>query len=279
MLSKLSERLLERRENKFEALSNGADAANPKFEYRNPKQIRNSNNSQDQILNGVVSALGFLVLKLFRVSDFVLRIYRAGLMKRIFDIVLAALGLLVLSPLLLLVAVLIKLDSQGPVLFKQERIGKSFRPFFIYKFRTMVEDAPKLGGPITYGNDFRITRAGRILRKAKLDELPQLLNVLKGEMSFVGPRPEVPRYVEMFREDYHDILKIRPGITDLASIKYRAEAALLAHCQNPEEEYVVHVLPDKIRLAKEYRRRSSFFFDLTVIFKTLRGLLVRSTTL
>ena len=133
----------------------------------------------------------------------------------------------------------------------------------------MVEDAPRLGGPITCGNDSRITRAGRILRKTKLDELPQLINVLKGEMTLVGPRPEVPRYVELFREDYHDILKIRPGITDLASIKYRDEAALLGDCQDPEEAYVTHVLPDKIRLAKEYLESSSFTFDLKLISKTV----------
>lgn len=200
-------------------------------------------------------------------------------MKRLFDIVVSLVGLICFFPVMLLAAILIKLDSPGPVFFRQTRMGMRFRSFQILKFRTMVEDAPKLGGPITYGNDPRITRAGRILRKTKLDELPQLINVLRGEMTFVGPRPEVPRYVELFRQDYDDILKIRPGITDLASIKYRDEAALLADCENPEEEYVGHVLPDKIRLAKEYLHRSSFFFDLVVIFKTLRGLLTRSITL
>jgi len=190
-------------------------------------------------------------------------------MKRTFDIVVAALGLVVLSPLLLFVALLIKLDSHGPILFKQERIGKEFRPFLIYKFRTMVENASKTGGAITYGNDSRITRAGRPLRKIKLDELPQLINVLKGDMSFVGPRPEVRQYVELFRGEYMEILTIRPGITDLASLKYRDEASLLGKAANPEEEYVSHVLPDKIRLAKDYLRHSSFLFDLGVIGKTL----------
>jgi len=190
-------------------------------------------------------------------------------MKRTFDIVVAALGLIVLSPLLLFVALLIKLDSHGPILFKQERIGKEFRPFLIYKFRTMVENASKTGGAITYGNDSRITRAGRLLRKIKLDELPQLINVLKGDMSFVGPRPEVRQYVELFRGEYMEILTIRPGITDLASLKYRDEASLLGKAANPEEEYVSHVLPDKIRLAKDYLRHSSFLFDLGVIGKTL----------
>jgi lipopolysaccharide/colanic/teichoic acid biosynthesis glycosyltransferase len=190
-------------------------------------------------------------------------------MKRIFDILVSVLGLVLVSPLLFLIAMLIKLDSRGPVLFRQERIGRAFRPFLIYKFRTMVKDAPKRGSLITYGNDARITRVGRMLRNTKLDELPQLFNVLLGQMSFVGPRPEVRCYVELFRKDYEDILKVRPGITDLASLKYRDEAAFLGNSKNPEEEYVNHVLPDKIELAKEYLRQSSFLFDIGLIARTL----------
>ena len=125
------------------------------------------------------------------------------------------------------------------------------------------------------GDDPRITRVGWFLRKTKIDELPQLINVLRGEMTLVGPRPEVPQYVELFRQDYEEILRIRPGITDLASIKYRDEAALLGQSKNPEEEYVTRVLPDKIKLGKEYIRRSSVFFDLTVIFKTFLRLFDR----
>ena len=189
-------------------------------------------------------------------------------MKRGFDIVASMIGVICFLPLLLLLAILIKLDSTGPVFFKQERIGKGFRPFLIYKFRTMVKDAPALGSPITFGNDSRITRAGRILRKVKLDELPQLLNVLKGEMSLVGPRPEVPRYVEAFHRDYEHILKVRPGLTDLASLKYSDEAAILGQSENPEGEYVGRLLPDKIQLAKEYIRRSSFLFDMRLIVET-----------
>ena len=189
--------------------------------------------------------------------------------KRAFDILAVALGLLLLSPLFALVALLVKLTSPGPVFFRQQRIGRRFRPFFINKFRTMVQDAPKLGAQITFGDDPRITRLGHILRKTKIDELPQLINVLKGEMSLVGPRPEVPKYVEMFRDDYEEILQVRPGITDLASIEYRDEAAVLAEADNPEEEYVRRVLPEKIRLAKEYVRRASFWYDLTIIMKTL----------
>ena len=197
------------------------------------------------------------------------------LMKRILDIVVSLIGLICLLPLLLLVAVLIKLDSTGPIFFRQVRIGMRFRPFQILKFRTMVQDSSTRGQSITVGDDPRITRVGWFLRKTKIDELPQLINVLRGEMTFVGPRPEVPQYVELFRQDYEEILKIRPGITDLASIKYRDEAALLGQSKNPEEEYVTRVLPDKINLGKEYIRRSSVFFDLTLIFKTFLRLFDR----
>jgi len=189
--------------------------------------------------------------------------------KRTFDFVTACLALFLLSPLLLLLALLIKMDSPGPALFKQERMGRGFRPFLIYKFRTMVSDAPHRGGAITFGADPRITRIGRALRKAKIDELPQLINILRGEMSFVGPRPEVRRYVELFREEYTEVLRVLPGITDLASLKYRDEAEILGRFDDPEEAYVKHILPEKIKLAREYARHSSLFFDLTLILKTL----------
>jgi lipopolysaccharide/colanic/teichoic acid biosynthesis glycosyltransferase len=190
-------------------------------------------------------------------------------MKRGFDLLMAFGGLVLLFPLLILVAVLVKADSRGPIFFRQERIGRGFRPFLIYKFRTMVWDTFWEGRAITVGNDPRITRAGRLLRATKIDELPQLINVFKGEMSFVGPRPEVRQYVELFRKDYDEILKIRPGITDLASVKYHNEAAILGQAENPEDEYVRRVLPEKIELAREYLQRSSLFFDLALIFKTL----------
>jgi lipopolysaccharide/colanic/teichoic acid biosynthesis glycosyltransferase len=191
------------------------------------------------------------------------------MIKRVFDIGVSAAGLIILLPLFLLLALLIKLDSRGPVFFKQTRMGRGFRPFFIYKFRTMKTGSEATGRLITIGEDPRITRVGRFLRKAKLDELPQLINVLKGEMSFVGPRPEVPRFVELFHRDYAEILTVRPGITDLASLKYRDEATLLDRADNPEEEYVMRVLPDKIRLAKDYLRCSSLVFDLSLMAKTL----------
>ncbi len=190
-------------------------------------------------------------------------------MKRLTDMVSAAVGLVLLSPLLALVAVLVRWGSPGPALFRQERMGRNFRPFQILKFRTMVRDAPQRGGPITFGADPRITPLGSLLRKTKLDELPQLINVLKGDMSLVGPRPEVPRYVEMFRADYAEILRVRPGITDLASIRYRDEAAVLGAAANPEEEYLRRVLPEKIRLAKEYVERRSLRMDWAIICGTL----------
>jgi lipopolysaccharide/colanic/teichoic acid biosynthesis glycosyltransferase len=198
-----------------------------------------------------------------------------GLMKRAFDITVSVVALALLSPLLLLVSLLIRIDSPGSVLFRQERMGRGFCPFLIYKFRTMVQDDWVNGRSITVGNDSRITRVGRFLRATKIDELPQLINVLRGEMSFVGPRPEIREFVELFPEDYKEILRVRPGITDLASLKYRHEASILGLSRDPTQEYVRHVLPDKIRLAKEYIRDASFVFDLILIVKTLIGLFRR----
>lgn len=193
-------------------------------------------------------------------------------MKRAFDALVAAVGLTLLAPLLAVAAALVKLTSAGPVFFRQERVGKGFRKFGIYKFRSMVVDAPLKGAAITVGRDPRITRVGHILRATKIDELPQLFNVLKGDMSFVGPRPEVPKYVDLFRKDYEEIVRVRPGITDLASIQYRDEAAVLAMADDPEQEYIERVLPEKIRLAKDYIRRQSLWFDLKIILTTLARL-------
>ena len=190
-------------------------------------------------------------------------------MKRLFDIVVSAAGLIVLSPLLLLTAAMIKLTSRGPVLFRQQRVGRGFQPFHICKFRTMVPDAQTKGGQLTAGNDARITRVGGLLRKLKIDELPQLINVFRGEMSFVGPRPEVPRYVEMFRDEYQQLLTVRPGITDLASLKYRHESEILGMATDPEATYVQVILPDKIRLGKEYILRQSLMLDLGLIARTV----------
>src|ERR1044071_5821776 len=156
-------------------------------------------------------------------------------MKRIFDFFVSTAGLIVLSPLFLLVAVLIKFDSAGPILFTQRRIGKQFRPFLIYKFRTMRVGA-EAAASLTVGADPRITRVGKYLRASKIDELPQLFNVLQGDMSLVGPRPELPRYVELFRRDYEDILKVKPGLTDLASLKYSDEASILGQALTSEQD-------------------------------------------
>ena len=196
----------------------------------------------------------------------------AAPMKRLVDILVSLAGLIILLPLLLVIAVIIKLESPGPIFFKQQRVGKDFRPFLIYKFRTMISRS-EAGRLFTVAGDPRVTRVGAFLRKAKLDELPQLMNVLRGEMTLVGPRPEVPRYVEAFRRDYEEILTVRPGLTDLASLKYRDEASLLARSGNPEQEYLTCILPDKIDLGREYIRHSSLAFDLRLILKTLQKVL------
>lgn len=177
--------------------------------------------------------------------------------------------MLAVSPLLAVAALAVKLDSRGPVIFAQQRVGRNFQPFRIYKFRTMVVDADKRGAQITAGADPRITRVGRWLRKTKLDELPQLINVVKGDMSLVGPRPEVPRYVEMFRDDYAAVLAVRPGLTDPASIEYRDESSLLAASSDPERTYVEEILPHKIKLARDYIARASFVGDIGIILRTL----------
>ncbi len=190
--------------------------------------------------------------------------------KRLFDIVCAGLGLVLLSPLLLAVAVWIKLDSRGPVMFRQERVGRFGAPFRIHKFRTMRVDAPRLGPQITIGDDARITRSGRWLRATKVDELPQLWDVLRGAMSLVGPRPEVPRYVALYPAELRElVLSVRPGITDPASLSFRNESELLARAEDPEREYVEVVMPMKLRLAADYVRNASLGGDIRLILATL----------
>jgi len=190
-------------------------------------------------------------------------------MKRLFDIVISSIGLLILLPLFALVSLLIKVDSRGSVFFWQERIGKNFKPFRIYKFRTMAADTEGTGSLITVGGDSRITKVGRVLRASKIDELPQLLNVLKGEMSLVGPRPEVRKYVQLFEADYKKLLMIRPGITDPASIKYSSEETLLAGSDNWEEGYIGKILPEKIKLSLQYADSHTVVTDLKLIVKTV----------
>ncbi len=190
-------------------------------------------------------------------------------MKRAFDFTVSLVGLILLSPVFVMAAALVKLTSQGPVFFCQERVGRNFQPFRIMKFRTMVVDAPQQGGQLTAGRDPRITTIGRLLRATKIDELPQLINVLKGEMSFVGPRPEVPKYVDQFRTDYSELLRVRPGITDIASLKYRHESDLLGASDDPEATYLEVILPDKIALGKQYIRRQSLALDLKLMCMTV----------
>jgi lipopolysaccharide/colanic/teichoic acid biosynthesis glycosyltransferase len=191
-------------------------------------------------------------------------------MKRLFDITLSFIGLLLLLPFFVITAILIKLGSNGPVFFRQERIGRNFKDFKIYKFRTMTFDAENKGPKITVGGDQRVTKIGKYMRKCKIDELPQLINVLKGEMGFVGPRPEVRKYVELFKSDYKKLLKTRPGITDPASIKYSNEERVLSLSKNWEEEYIKKILPEKIKLSSQYVDNSNnILVDLNLIFKTI----------
>lgn len=189
--------------------------------------------------------------------------------KRCADIVAAFLGLVVFSPLFLLISLVITCTDKGPVFFIQKRMGKDFKPFYIYKFRTM-KAAGKNGGPrVTSSNDNRITRIGKILRKTKMDELPQLINVLKGEMSFIGPRPEVPLFVYLAYGCYRKVLTVRPGITDYAAIKFSEEEKLLETYEDKEKAYSIHVLPVKIRLYKKYIADLNIITDISVLIATL----------
>lgn len=190
-----------------------------------------------------------------------------------FDWVASGLGLLVLSPLLLVMALAIKLETPGPVFFRQERVGQGGTLFRIHKFRTMVQDAERRGPQITVGGDARVTRVGVVLRKYKLDELAQLIDVFMGDMSLVGPRPEVPRYVACYPEDVRAIvLSVKPGITDRASIEYRDENEILARAQDAYQAYVNEVLPAKLAYYVDYVRSRSFRGDIGILFATLRAL-------
>lgn len=189
--------------------------------------------------------------------------------KRIFDIIMSLIGIIILSPLLIIVSIAIKVSSPGNILFLQKRVGKNGEEFNIYKFRTMVSDAEKLGKQITVGNDSRITKVGAFLRKFKIDELPQLFNVFNGDMSLVGPRPEVPKYVALYNEEQRKVLSIRPGITDMASLRYRDENDILGKVDNPEEYYINVIMQDKLKLNLEYIEKSNIIFDISLILKTI----------
>ena len=195
------------------------------------------------------------------------------MMKRLLDITASGIGLLLLSPIFLVLAIWIKLDSQGPIFYRQVRVGRRNRDFRIFKFRSMRVGSDK-GSLITVGGrDSRVTRSGYFIRKYKFDELPQLINVFIGDMSLVGPRPEVRRYVDLYNQEQLHVLDVKPGITDPASIKYRNENELLKQADYPEQYYIDVIMPDKLRLNLEYATNQSFFGDLKLIFKTFKAII------
>ena len=196
--------------------------------------------------------------------------------KRLFDLGFTVPGLLVLAPLLAAIALWVKLDSPGPVFFRQTRVGLKGKLFRIYKFRTMVADAERLGRPLTVGGDARITNSGAFLRKYKLDELAQLFNVLAGDMSLVGPRPEVPKYIALYPDAVRQVvLSVRPGITDFAAIEYKDENALLAGAADPERVYIERILPAKQAYYLKYVAEQNLLLDLRLILATLKAVFVR----
>lgn len=195
-------------------------------------------------------------------------------MKRILDILFSVVGLIILSPLLIYIAIRVKMDTTGNIFYKQKRVGKHGIEFYLYKFRTMrpFSDTTDL---LTYGNDIRITGFGQFLRKYKLDELPQLANVILGDMSIVGPRPEVKRYVDMYTDEQKEILSVKPGITDMASIKFLDENNLLANQPEPEKYYIREVLPEKIRLNRVFITHPTVFNYFRIIFLTIKKIATR----
>lgn len=194
--------------------------------------------------------------------------------KRVFDVVASGIGLILLIPIFTLLAIVIKLDSRGPVFFRQKRIGQNLRPFYIHKFRTMTQSRKEVGLQITVGDDARITNVGKFLRKYKLDELAQLIDVFRGKMSIVGPRPEVPAYVEFYPVDAKKrIFSLKPGITDLASIEYKDENLILAMSDDPHRDYIEKIIPVKVEYYLDYCKTRTMLGDLKIIFLTLRALI------
>jgi len=193
------------------------------------------------------------------------------MLKRLFDIIFSLLGLIIFSPVLVSIALLIKNEDKGPAFYQGVRIGKNGVSFKIYKFRTMVINVDKIGGPSTSDDDPRLTKIGKLIREYKLDELPQLINVLKGEMSFVGPRPEVSQEVELYSEEHRRvILNVQPGMTDYSSIKFHNEGEILKGSKNPHQTFREKIQPEKIRLGLRYAKEHSFWIDLKIIFQTLK---------
>lgn len=197
------------------------------------------------------------------------------MLKRSVDIVFSLTGLIFLSPVFLIIAIWIKMDSKGPVFYKQIRVGKNGRNFLLYKFRSMMVDADKKGLLTVGEGDSRITKSGKFIRKFKLDELPQLINVLSGDMSIVGPRPEVPKYVALYNEEQQKVLNVRPGISDWASIRFRDENKLLAEAEDSENFYITEVMPEKLRMNLEYVRKNNLWTDIKIIFMTLKKIIFK----
>ncbi|WP_452232172.1 sugar transferase [Lacinutrix sp. MEBiC02595] len=195
------------------------------------------------------------------------------MIKRLFDLFFSLFGLVILFPILLVIAIFIKLESKGSIFYRQTRVGKNSKDFKIFKFRTMFVGADKKGLLTLGDNDYRVTKVGYFLRKFKLDEMPQLINVLQGTMSFVGPRPEVRKYVEFYSNEDCEILQVKPGITDYASIAFRDEAELLKDTDNPEKLYIEDIMPKKIALNKMYIDNPSVFTDIKIIMKTFLSIL------
>lgn len=196
-------------------------------------------------------------------------------MKRTFDIIASGLGLIVLSPLFLILAVWIKTDSKGPVFYRQTRVGKGNKDFRLFKFRSMRPDSDKLGLITVGGHDPRVTRSGYYIRKYKLDEFPQLINVFIGDMSLVGPRPEVRKYVNLYTPEQMKVLNVRPGVTSFASIRYRNENEILASSSEPERTYIEQILPDKLAIDLEYVEKADFLTDIALIFNTFKTIILK----
>jgi len=195
--------------------------------------------------------------------------------KRIFDLILSIPSFIILSPIFLIASILIKIETPGTVTFAQERIGRGGKSFKLYKFRTMVKDASKIGPLITTKNDPRITKIGRLLRKFKIDEMLQIANIIKGDMSVIGPRPEIKKYIDVFKKDYEEVLKIKPGMTDYALIAFRNEEEILAKFNDIEEGYIKEVMPEKIKLYKKYMDEMSLLTDIKIFFLTIWEILKR----
>ncbi len=191
------------------------------------------------------------------------------ILKRLFDILASLILLIILSPLFIIFSIMIKLDSKGPIMFKQNRVTENGRIFKIFKFRTMVENADKNGSQVTVENDDRVTKIGKFLRKFRLDEIPQLINILIGDMSFVGTRPEVPKYVELYTDEMKATLLMKAGVTSLASIKFKDEEKLLQMDGNIDKIYIEDILPQKMQYNLEYLKRFNFFYDIKLMFMTL----------